>query len=57
MATIRLPDSMDEALAREALARYLRVGEFRQHRRKLVPLAQARDVHTDEDVFKILGKA
>jgi hypothetical protein len=69
--TLRLPDSMDKALARqsaasglsksdlarEALSRYLNVGEFRRLRRKLVPLAQGRGIHTDEDVFKILDES
>jgi predicted transcriptional regulator len=68
--TLRLPDSMDKALARqsaasglsksdlarEALNRYLNVGEFRRLRRKLVSLAQARGLHTDEDVFKALDE-
>jgi hypothetical protein len=43
-------------LAREALSRYLSVGEFRKLRRKLVPLAQARGIHTDEDVFRALDE-
>ncbi|HXJ40672.1 MAG TPA: ribbon-helix-helix protein, CopG family [Bryobacteraceae bacterium] len=69
--TLRLPDSMDKALtrqsaasglsksdlAREALSRYLNVGEFKRLRRKLVPLAQAQGLHTDEDVFKILDES
>ncbi|MGQ0833995.1 MAG: ribbon-helix-helix protein, CopG family [Gammaproteobacteria bacterium] len=69
--TLRLPDSMDKALtrqsaasglsksdlAREALSRYLSVGEFHRLRRKLVPLAQARGIHTDEDVFRTLDES
>jgi hypothetical protein len=69
--TLRLPDSMDKELsrqsaatglsksdlAREALGRYLSVGEFRKLRRKLVPLAQARGIHTDEDVFRALDES
>jgi hypothetical protein len=43
-------------LAREALSRYLSVGEYRKLRRKLVPLAQARGIHTDEDVFRALDE-
>jgi len=43
-------------LAREALSRYLSVGEFRKLRRKLVPLAQSRGIHTDEDVFRELDE-
>jgi Arc/MetJ-type ribon-helix-helix transcriptional regulator len=68
--TLRLPDSMDKELerqsaaaglsksdlAREALSRYLSVGEFRKLRRKLVPLARARGIHTDEDVFRVLDE-
>jgi hypothetical protein len=69
--TLRLPEAMDQALtrqsaasglsksdlAREALSRYLNVGEFRRLRRKLVPLAQARELHTDEDIFRTLDEA
>jgi hypothetical protein len=68
--TLRLPDSMNKELtrqsvvsglskidlAREALARYLKVGEFKRLRRKLVPLAQGRGIHTDEDVFNVLDE-
>jgi len=68
--TLRLPDSMEKELerqsaaaglsksdlAREALSRYLSVGEFRKLRRKLVPLAQSRGIHTDEDVFRELDE-
>jgi hypothetical protein len=43
-------------LAREALARYLGVGEFRRLRRRLVPLAQAHGLQTDEDVFQALDE-
>lgn len=69
--TLRLPDSMDEELARqsaaaglsksdlarEALSRYLQVGKFRRLRRRLVPQAQARGIHTDEDVFRALDES
>ena len=41
-------------LAREALRRYLLVGDFRALRGKLVPRAQSRGIHTDEDVFRTL---
>ena len=44
-------------LAREALGRYLNVGEYKRLRRKLVPLAQERGIHTDDDVFKILDES
>lgn len=66
--TLRVPESMHKELirqsaasglsksdlAREALSRYLNVGEFRRLRRKFVPLAQGRGIHTDEDVFKVI---
>lgn len=69
--TLRLPESLEKELARqsaasgvsksdlarEALSRYLGVGQFRRLRRKLVPLAQARGVHTDDDVFRILDES
>jgi len=68
--TLRVPDSLDEALerqsaalgisksdfAREALKRYLQVTEFRALRTKLVAHAQAIGIHTDEDVFAVLEK-
>ena len=65
--TLRLPEAMaypskrgvrasKSDLAREALSRYLNVGEFRRLRRKLVPLAQARELHTDEDIFRRLDE-
>lgn len=44
-------------LAREALSRYLNIGDFRRLRRKLVPLAQARGINTDEDVFAALDES
>ena len=66
--TLRIPDSMNKALdrqiaaqhvsksdlAREALRRFLVVTEFRALRAKMVPLAEAKDVHTDDDVFETL---
>jgi predicted transcriptional regulator len=66
--TLRVPDDLDEALerqsaalgisksdlARDALKRYLRVSEFRALRSGFVPQAQAKGVHTDEDVFEAL---
>jgi predicted transcriptional regulator len=68
--TLRIPDDLDEELGRqsaasrlsksdlvrEALHRYLRVAKFRRLRAKLVPRAQARGIHTDEDVFRALGE-
>ena len=66
--TLRIPDELDRELerqsadsqlsksdlAREALQRYLRVARLRTLRTRLVPLAQARNIHTDEDVFRTL---
>ena len=68
--TLRVPPDLEKALerqsaslgvsksdlAREALRRYLLVTEFRALRAKLVPRAQARGAHTDEDVFEALDK-
>jgi predicted DNA-binding protein len=68
--TLRVPAELEDSLerqsaalgisksdlAREALKRYLQVTEFRMLRTKLVPHAQARDVHTDEEVFAALRK-
>lgn len=68
--TLRVPPDLDKALerqsaalgvsksdlARDALRRYLRVAEFRALRAKLVARAQARGVHTDEDVFETLDR-
>jgi predicted transcriptional regulator len=67
--TLRVSDELDEALeqqstalgisksdlVREALKRYLRVAEFRALRSKLVGAAQAKNIHTDDDVFEILN--
>ena len=66
--TLRVPDDLDKALerqsaalaisksdlAREALKRYLRVGEFRNLRTRLIARAQANGINTDEDVFDLL---
>ena len=38
-------------VVREALESYLRIEEFRQLRREMVPGAEAQGVYTDEDVF------
>ena len=68
--TLRVPDELDQALerqsaaegvsksdlAREALRRFLAVSEFQRLRAKLVRRAQARGVHTDEDVFRLLDR-
>jgi Arc/MetJ-type ribon-helix-helix transcriptional regulator len=66
--TLRLPDPLDAELerqsrisgwsksdlAREAIRRYLQVAQFRSLRAQLVPLAEAQQVFTDEDVFSRL---
>jgi Arc/MetJ-type ribon-helix-helix transcriptional regulator len=66
--TLRIPDELDKELerqsaagqisksdlARQALQRYLQVARLRTLRARLVPLAQAREIHTDEDVFRAL---
>jgi predicted transcriptional regulator len=68
--TLRVPDELDEALerqsneagvsksdlAREALRRFLAVSEFQRLRAKLVRRAQARGLHTDDDVFRLLER-
>lgn len=38
-------------VVREALESYLRIEEFRQLRREMVPGAEAQGIYTDEDVF------
>jgi len=69
--TLRVPPELEKALeeraaelgisksdfAREALRRFLRVAEFRALRARLVARAQARGIHTDEDVFTTLDDA
>lgn len=68
--TLRIPDELDQELerqstatrlsksdlAREALQRYLQILRFRSLRSKLVPLAQAEGINTDEDVFRALDQ-
>ncbi|MCC6208151.1 MAG: CopG family transcriptional regulator [Gammaproteobacteria bacterium] len=68
--TLRVPDDVDRALqkqseaagisksdlVREAVRRYLAVGEFRALRARLVPQAQAQGIHTDDDVFRKLER-
>ena len=63
--TIRLDKDLNELLtkasrrsgknrsevAREALRRQLRISQFEALRRKIMPFAEARGYHTDEDVF------
>lgn len=67
--TVRLDSSMDKNLervckrlrsgrsevTRQALRRFLAVEEFRQLRQELSPLAEAKGVLTDEDVFHIVS--
>ena len=69
--TLRLPDELDQALerqsaaagvsksdlTREALRRFLAVSEFQRLRSKLAKRAQARRIHTDDDVFRALGES
>lgn len=68
--TLRVPDALDKALerqcraagvsksdiAREALRRYLAVGELQRIRARLVPRAQSLGLHTDDDVFDALKR-
>ncbi len=70
MATIavRIPDSMNKALdqqsaarqvlksdlVRDALEHFLGTTEFRSLRKQMIPLAEARGVYTDDDVFQTL---
>lgn len=68
--TLRIPDELDQELerqstatrlsksdlAREALQRYLQTVRFRSLWSKLVPLAQAEGINTDEDVFRALDQ-
>jgi predicted transcriptional regulator len=68
--TLRIPDELDQELerqsaatrlsksdlAREALQRYLRIVRYRTLRSRLVPLAQAQGLNTDEDVFRALDQ-
>jgi metal-responsive CopG/Arc/MetJ family transcriptional regulator len=39
-------------VVRDAVRRYLAVEEFRALRQRLIPLAEAQGVFTDEDVFR-----
>jgi predicted transcriptional regulator len=66
MLTIRIDDALEEQLdavcsrsgktrstvVREALRRHLVREEFRQLRREIMPLAEARGYVTDEDLFE-----
>ncbi len=42
-------------VAREALRRYLAVERFRSLRRRAVPMAEARGLLSDDDVFKAVS--
>ena len=42
-------------VARDSLRRHLGLQEFRAIRRKLVPLAKARGIRTDEDIFRLVS--
>ena len=67
--TLRVPPDLEAALekqcaelgisksdfARDALRRFLRVSEFRAIRSRMVAHAQSQGVHTDEDVFHLIG--
>ena len=67
--TIRLDEDLDKLLsqaarqagknrseiAREALRRQLRVSQFENLRRKIMPFAEARGYLTDEDVFQAIS--
>ncbi len=45
----------ESTIVRSALKRYLSRLEFRAIREELVPEAQKRGIHTDEDVFKLIS--
>ncbi|MGH9380001.1 MAG: ribbon-helix-helix protein, CopG family [Thermoanaerobaculia bacterium] len=67
--TVRLDPSIEEMLdrvcrdtgrsrsevVREALRRQLTLELLEEARRKLIPLAEARGIYTDEDVFKLVS--
>ncbi len=67
--TIRIPDDLrkdlDELsktehkpvsdLARDSLRRYVAIYKFRKLRNKILPLAEAQGILTDEDVFKLIS--
>ena len=66
--TIRLPDALKSELdvlsrqeernvsdiVRESLRRYIAVERFRGVRKKILPVAEAQGLLTDEDIFKAL---
>lgn len=67
--TIRIPDKLKKQLqdfcqeqdkplsdvVRESLRRYLAIEQFKALRAKTLPLAEARGILTDEDVFGIVS--
>lgn len=67
--TIRLDAKLEKALsriakstgrtkseiAREALERQVAVARFRELRRKVLPLAEAQGLVSDEDVFRVIS--
>ena len=69
--TIRIPDNLKRELeklskkedkpisdlVRDCLKRYVAIQRFRQLRNMVLPFAEAQDILTDEDVFKLVGKS
>ena len=67
--TIRLDEELDtlltkasqrsgknrSAIAREALRRQLRLEQFEEIRKRVMPFAEARGYLTDEDVFSLIS--
>ena len=67
--TIRLPDALRADLqaisreqnkavsdvVRESIRRYVAIEKFRALRKKVLPLAEAQGLVTDEDVFKAIS--
>ena len=54
-ALVKRTGKTRSALVREAVRRQISSERFRALRERLVPKAQARDLYTDEDVFKLLS--
>ncbi len=66
--TIRIPEKLkaeldeasrseerpNSAIVRESIRRYLALRRFREVRRKVLPLAEAQGLFTDDDVFREL---
>lgn len=51
----RLKQQALSDIARDSLRRYVAIENFRELRRKMVPLAEAQGFLTDEDVFKVIS--